>query len=38
MLMALETFCHLDELAKRRYGQFRLIRASFVRLRRRYRY
>jgi hypothetical protein len=32
MLMALKTFCRLDELAKRFYAQFRMIRANSVRL------
>lgn len=32
MLMALEIFCHLYELANRLYAQFRLIRANLVRL------
>jgi hypothetical protein len=30
--MALATFCHLYELAKRPYAQFRLIRANLLRL------
>jgi hypothetical protein len=37
MLMALETFCHPYELAKRLYAQFGLIRANLVRLRHGYR-
>jgi hypothetical protein len=36
--MALETLCHPDEVAKRLYGQFCLIRTNRVGLRHGYRY